>query len=624
MQLNMGEGKSSVIVPIVSAALADGKSLVRVIVAKPQAKQMFDMLVSKMGGLLDRRIVHMPFSRALRLGSAEVEAIHESLQEYVAAGGILLVQPKHILSFKLMAIERNILGDETVGNHMMRCQDFLHAWARDIVDESDENFSVKFELVYTMGVQRPIEASPQRWIAIQEILGIIRKCALAAKASSTDSMEMHRASAGCFPRFRFLRSSALDQLLLEVAVQICETGLTGFPIPMQPVSVRDAVKTSITRLDLTAAEISELEERGLRGVWSTSGNHILLLLRGLIAGGVLSFAFQKRWRVQYGLDSATPPRTKLAVPYRAKDNPTARSEFSHPEVVMVLTLLTYYYTGLTDDDLTLAFDHLRRSDQADQEYQVWVEDADNLPDAFRQLDGINLDDHFQCVDHVFPGLRYAKGAIDYFLAHLVFPKEMKEFPHKLSASGWDIGEEKQQKTTGFSGTNDARILLPLSVEQLDHEAQRHTNALVFGNILRPENTVVSVTSVCGGKTSKAQELLDLIVQMDPQVQVILDVGAQILELDNIGVAKSWLAMVRNRGDIQAVVYFDDDDRLCVIDRKGDIEPLATSALAAQLDACLVFLDEAHTRGTDLRLPRNHRAAVTLGANLTKDRLVQGM
>jgi hypothetical protein len=54
-----------------------------------------------------------------------------------------------------------------------------------------------------------------------------------------------------------------------------------------------------------------------------------------------------------------------------------------------------------------------------------------------------------------------------------------------------------------------------------------------------------------------------------------------------------------------------------------VEHLQTSPYADQLDVCLVFLDEAHTRGTDLKLPDNYRAAVTLGANLTKDRLVQG-
>ncbi|KAH7127984.1 hypothetical protein B0J13DRAFT_627710 [Dactylonectria estremocensis] len=50
MQLSMGEGKSSVIVPIVATALGNGKQLVRVIVAKPQANQIHQMLLSKLAG----------------------------------------------------------------------------------------------------------------------------------------------------------------------------------------------------------------------------------------------------------------------------------------------------------------------------------------------------------------------------------------------------------------------------------------------------------------------------------------------------------------------------------------------------------------------------------------------
>ena len=41
-----------------------------------------------------------------------------------------------------------------------------------------------------------------------------------------------------------------------------------------------------------------------------------------------------------------------------------------------------------------------------------------------------------------------------------------------------------------------------------------------------------------------------------------------------------------------------------------------------MDACLVLLDEAHTRGTDLRLPQTYRPLVILGPHLTKYRLVQ--
>jgi hypothetical protein len=42
---------------------------------------------------------------------------------------------------------------------MIQTQDWLRAHSRDILDESDEILSVRFELVYTMGVQRPIEFS---------------------------------------------------------------------------------------------------------------------------------------------------------------------------------------------------------------------------------------------------------------------------------------------------------------------------------------------------------------------------------------------------------------------------------------------------------------------------------
>lgn len=101
----------------------------------------------------------------------------------------------------------------------------------------------------------------------------------------------------------------------------------------------------------------------------------------------------------------------------------------------------------------------------------------------------------------------------------------------------------------------------------------------------------------------------------------MDVGAQILELENEQAASRWLEKTKN---FEAAVYFDRHDELAVISRAGKRESLLASRYLSQLNKCLVFLDEAHTRGTDLVLPDHYRAAVTLGPRLTKDRLVQGM
>lgn len=624
MQLNMGEGKSSVIVPIVAAALANSSYLIRVLVAKPQSRQMFHMLVSKLGGLLGRRVYHMPVSRSLKFGASEAAKIERMCRECMSEGGVLLVQPEHILSLKLMCLECFIAGKEAVGRSLLRTLELFRTASRDIVDESDENFSVKFELVYTMGTQRPLELSPQRWTVIQQLLDLVRMYAPGVKEEFPRSIEVGEQRPGSFPRTRLLHSNAGEALSERIAKHVCNIGIDCLPISRQPKRTRDAVLSYCLEPELTTDQIAAVEDDGPGGFFTKTTQGPLLLVRGLLAGGVLDFCFgQKRWRVNYGPHTTRSPPTKLSVPYRAKDSPAPRSEFSHPDVVIVLTSLSYYYAGLSDEDLFLALQHLVKSDQADIEYQAWIQDAPDLPPTYRHLGGINLEDRHHCVEHIFPNLCFAKGAIDYFLSHIVFAKELKEFPDKLSASGWDIGEIKTHPTVGFSGTNDSRNTLPLSVKQLDLPEQNHTNALVLEYLLRPENSVAFIPPRDNPSVSGAQLLLNMVTSLDPTTQVILDVGAQIIELSNLEVAKHWLRMVPAVGRIHAIVFVNDSDEICVLDRNGRVEPLQTSPFAKQLEACYVFLDEAHTRGIDLKLPLNYRAAVTLGPGITKDKLVQG-
>jgi hypothetical protein len=70
------------------------------------------------------------------------------------------------------------------------------------------------------------------------------------------------------------------------------------------------------------------------------------------------------------------------------------------------------------------------------------------------------------------------------------------------------------------------------------------------------------------------------------------------------------------------LLFDANHRAQVIWGKGKEMPLSASPFAENLEGCLVYLDESHCRGTDLKLPPDARAAVTLGPQLTKDALVQ--
>ena len=191
MQLNMGLSKSSVIVPIVAATLADGEKLARVVVLKALSLQMFQLLLNKLGGMINRQIFFMPISRSLELSSAKASQIKTMYEDCVRSGGILLVQPEHILSFELLGLDRllvsepepNANGDRVmnntehsekkllqkesakVGSQMIETQRWLLKTSRDILDESDEILGVRFELTYTMGSQRATEFSPDRWVS---------------------------------------------------------------------------------------------------------------------------------------------------------------------------------------------------------------------------------------------------------------------------------------------------------------------------------------------------------------------------------------------------------------------------------------------------------------------------
>jgi hypothetical protein len=614
MQLNMGQGKSSVIIPIIAAALANSSQLVRVIVLKPLAMQMFQLLVAKLGGLLQRRIVYMPISRSLRLSVFQARQIREVYEKCMKDGAILLLQPEHILSFELMGFEHLASGNEELGTIMSQTQDWLYKNSRDVLDESDEILSVRFELIYTMGIQRAIDFSPERWQIIQKVLELLPSHATEVQKRFPTGLELMPAPAGAVARIRILEPRASEELLSSVAQRICDSGLPSVPVWNLPED-----KRRVLFKFLTDPTFKHDDWRSLRSNLSASMNSGILLLKGLFAGGLLRFAFEeKRWRVNFGLDLS---RTILAVPYHAKDTPSPRAEFSHPDTAIILTCLSYYYGSLSNQQLTASFEALLNIDNAQEEYASWVKDAPNLPIQFRNLDGINLSNPGQCAREVFPILKCARSVINFYLSAIVFPTDMREFPQKLSSSGWDIAREKGHPTTGFSGTNDSRYVLPLSIKQCDLPKQLPTNAAVLDCLLRPENAFLNSSQI-STTVLDAEAILATVVGLEQPARVILDVGAQVLELRNEEFARVWLSRTPTF-DAQAVIFFNARDEICVLSRDGRQEPLAISPFAKQMDQCLVYLDESHTRGTDLKLPANYRALVTLGPSLTKDRLVQG-
>ncbi|KAL8922139.1 MAG: hypothetical protein Q9208_005334 [Pyrenodesmia sp. 3 TL-2023] len=537
-------------------------------------------------------------------------------QECMSSGGILLAQPEHILSFKLMGIERFASGQGKIAAQLLETQTWLNERCRDVLDESDEILDVKFQLIYTLGTQRSMDGQPDRWIMIQGIFDLVQHHAALLQSQYPAEIEVGKRAGPSFPAIRLLSSSVRRLLIARVAEDICGSKVPGLVMLNLPAEVKQAATTLIK-------EHSVGEDACATVLAHCTGDQLylkkLLLVRGFIAGGILIHVLHaKRWSVTYGLH---PRRCLCAVPYRAKGVPAPTAEFGHPDVMIALTCLSYYYDGLTDSQLRSCLKILQKADDPTLEYGTWVQIDPSFPEGLRYWNAVNLEDQQQCNVRLFPALRYNKKVADFFLTNVVFPKEGKEFDQKLSTSGWDIPAKPGSKkvTTGFSGTNDNRFLLPSLISQHDLVELQHTSGKVLEIVSRPENLSYHCAKNGAGVQLTSEGLLKFIRAVDPKVRVLIDVGAQILDLSNEQVIAQWLFIVP---EAEAGVYFDENDYAMVLTKAGKREKLANSSFSKQMDRFLIYLDDVHTRGTDLKLPGQSRAAVTLGPRLVKDRLVQ--
>ncbi|KAI9573353.1 hypothetical protein HD554DRAFT_861014 [Boletus coccyginus] len=457
MQMNMGDGKSSVIIPMTAAALADGKQLVRVIVPKVLTVQMFELLVARLGGLTNRPIYHLPFSRTPEYtghGKLQIDDLRKLMSRCMAERGILLVQPEDVVSLKLMSMEQQIhkgklaadpfsklhqtlyeqvaialslrsipecgvMGSLFRGlgqspNHprtkdavqpievprkldsaskWVSLQKWMHSHVRDIVDESDEIFHPRFQLIYTIGLEQYMDGYPERWTITQQVLRLVKHHADTISRNHPASMEYECGPPGSFPHVRIVRVSEVGRRLISSIVEdVMDGRLPKFNFQHVSVALHDAIRSFISD-PLAVPDTAKVIEEYAKG---SDQNHLwsgLLLLRGLLASNMLLFALTKRrWRVDYGLDGPTP--AMLAVPYRAKDVPAPNcTQFGHPDLAIILTCLSYYYGGLSEEQLRVTFEILLEQDDPSTEYALWVNECGSgtLPDSFRSLSGINLE-----------------------------------------------------------------------------------------------------------------------------------------------------------------------------------------------------------------------------------------
>ncbi len=326
LQLNMGQGKTSCIIPMVACLLADGNSLVRISIPKALLSQTAQLLHTRLGGLIGREISHVPFSRRTPTKEHNIKLFHRLHRDVQKKRGVLLTLPEHQLSFMLSGVQRVLDNRIPEASMMIRVQKWIQSHARDVLDESDHTLAVKTQLIYPSGSQMTVDGHPHRWLVAEQVLHMVDMHIHDLAYNFPHSIEVVRRPQGGFPFVFFLRPDVEEELINRLKRDICQ-GSRGI-IPMESL---DAADRLAVKKFLSGNKIHQDSIDRIRSLCPDRPHlrQIVYLLRGLFVHRILIMTLKKRYGVQYGIH---PSRDPVAVPFHAKGVPSEQSEFGHVDV----------------------------------------------------------------------------------------------------------------------------------------------------------------------------------------------------------------------------------------------------------------------------------------------------
>lgn len=326
----------------------------------------------------------------------------------------------------------------------------------------------------------------------------------------------------------------------------------------------------------------------------------------------MPFLMGKIDRVSFGLLTAaqlakaahlTKSRELCAVPFVGKDVPSPASEFSHPDVVIGLTVLAYRYEGLRPGDFKRAIRALQGKLQDESgpykkrpsytTFAKWVALAGGRvrgidwktqnrlvkgytkPDTLLveesvigmsendyllrnvwplQLVDTNDPEQFQFLHHLMHKL---PAMVYNYLHEEIFPETMTFRPTRLCANGQEIGGDLLfGMRFGFSGTPSSLVpeeLKPCAFERGDDAAMLHT--LTSPGIVEYQllETTWHVTDVLNRIAASS-------------FHALIDTGALVTGFTNFQVAE--YLVTNGLPKMKGCVFLDENDNKMILLRSG--------------------------------------------------------
>ncbi|GBG29475.1 Hypothetical Protein FCC1311_056962, partial [Hondaea fermentalgiana] len=665
VQLKMGQGKSSTVLPLLSMALTSRGFLTIVAVPDALVDMSSQFLARALAPTFGKRVMHMHFSRYSLHGEKavlEASVLEERLLEARRARDVVLTTSGSLKALLLKLVE---LADTSTGQTPLEAAVSavwqLLADAHLVLDECDVLLHpLRSELNFPIGPMQELAQASWRCGLARVLVGALQN------AQREDSSALARAikrgvdqgKLEATPHLvvvdpRFYEDEMTEPLAQSAAAWLCAE-LDGPDALLRPVQQNLKIQCS-SNLDDDEHAGHHMLESETSSFWCSAEYPrvatVDLIMPHKVRVGAIDVDFEEYspFAMRSGL-SMLP--TKVRVLTSVDGGRSYRAEATSgtfPDVLIVLSLLAYQHSGLRRNDVSELVRLWQRDlftqagplqeRKAFLEYEAAIADpgpgmppsslpavlplhlaqASSRSESQDDAAGHNSNGLDSEENAIWQRLRFSPEAVRTFLERVAFPAALKHRARKLVAGGEEM-VMSVGRTHGFSGTPSSAM----PSEMGECQWEEGTEGRFWATLTNRECVEVSAPLELGWTV---EALLHQVAQ-DTSLCALIDTGALIVGLSNREVA--WILLEHGLDDLKGCVYLDAQDRQRVLLRSDQPHggrflfrdvPLAEAALSP--DQRFTFYDHVHTTGMDIAQPILGRAAMTIGKDMTFRDYCQG-
>ncbi len=333
---------------------------------------------------------------------------------------------------------------------------------------------------------------------------------------------------------------------------------------------------------------------------------IIGILRKIYNSLILSLTYIYRKDYGFGNDDLSQKNISVAIPFSAVDSPINGSEFTNPEITIILTTFSYFYRKFIKNDLQNIINY---ANQKKEENPFTMEIILNKYVEIIKLPNMPFDYILECNnDTIINNLLEIFGVntdlIEIYITDIILPKYINIYETQYNCSFIDIMTSSFTKyKTAFSGT--VNIFMP----KLNNTEYEFKENIIPDDIANGDIICAILGKITENKCKYVNNDINDIVKyiVDGKYQCLIDTGA-FMKNYSVEVVIKEIAKKMDTDKLKKYYIFISDNHKKMVYHDNIYTHLGTNIYESE--QIFIYYDHKHTIGIDINQPYTMKGLAT--------------